>query len=396
MVKMAIENYGPLLDGVMWTQVFIAFAFITARMYTRRFIIHSVGWDDIIMVINLITFVGYVICISVGVSYGVGRKYATVPAADYSKAIMWEAIGQGICIMGIAASKGSVAIFLLRIVIRKWHVALLWFCIVSTTLLCAITTILLFVQCRPTAFLWDRTIVGGVCWLNFTAVGLTMGAWSAAMDFVLAILPWHIIMGLNMKRKEKLTVAFGLSLGILAGVCSVVRTYELQTLSSLDEYVYDTVPMLLWSSTEVLATIVCACIPVLRPLYVKIVYGSRGDSSGGRSYPLNEYDRKGGGGGGGSSGFSTRGTKGTKGSKGHSATGESQIYLGPGESALRTTVRYGSTAEAGGSEESILRSAKTNSVVLPIQTFDDVCGIKRTDEIRVTSIEKNSIGNVMA
>lgn len=35
------------------------------------------------------------------------------------------------------------------------------------------------------------------------------------MDFVLAILPWHVIMGLNMKRKEKLTVAFGLSLGIL-------------------------------------------------------------------------------------------------------------------------------------------------------------------------------------
>jgi hypothetical protein len=42
-------------------------------------------------------------------------------------------------------------------------------------------------------------------------------AWSAAMDFVLAILPWHIVMGLNMKRKEKLTVAFGLSLGILYG-----------------------------------------------------------------------------------------------------------------------------------------------------------------------------------
>lgn len=40
-------------------------------------------------------------------------------------------------------------------------------------------------------------------------------AWSAFMDFVLAILPWHVVMGLNMKRKEKLTVAFGLSLGIL-------------------------------------------------------------------------------------------------------------------------------------------------------------------------------------
>ena len=90
--------------------------------------------------------------------------------------------------MGIAASKGSVALFLLRIVVKQWHVGILWFCIISTTILCIITTALLYAQCIPTAFLWDRTIEGGYCWLNFTPVGLTMGAWSASMDFVLAIL----------------------------------------------------------------------------------------------------------------------------------------------------------------------------------------------------------------
>jgi hypothetical protein len=90
--------------------------------------------------------------------------------------------------MGIAASKGSVALFLLRIVLKKWHIVFLWFCIVSTTICCIITTTLLFVQCKPSAFLWDQSIEGGYCWLNFTQVGLVMGAWSATMDFVLAIL----------------------------------------------------------------------------------------------------------------------------------------------------------------------------------------------------------------
>jgi hypothetical protein len=88
---------------------------------------------------------------------------------------MWEAIGQGICILGIALSKSSVAVFLLRIVVRRWHVYVLWFCIVSTSILCIITTTLLFLQCKPTAFLWDHSIEGGVCWLNFTHVGLSMG-----------------------------------------------------------------------------------------------------------------------------------------------------------------------------------------------------------------------------
>jgi hypothetical protein len=117
----------------------------------------------------------------------VGRKTADIVRLDldYSKAIMWGAIGQGICIMGIAASKGSVAIFLLRIVLKKWHIALLWFCITSTTLLCIITTTLLFMQCKPTAFLWDQTIEGGYCWLNFTQVGLTMGCMQSLFFFFL-------------------------------------------------------------------------------------------------------------------------------------------------------------------------------------------------------------------
>ncbi|KAJ4299640.1 hypothetical protein N0V90_004886 [Kalmusia sp. IMI 367209] len=306
------------------------------------------------------TFVGYVAAISVGIMYGIGKKYATVEPTNYSKAIMWEAIGQGICIMGIAASKSSVAVFLLRIVVTKWHKALLWFCIVSTTILCIITTTLLFLQCRPAAFLWDPTIEGGYCWLNFTRVGLTMGAWSAAMDFVLAILPWHVIMGLNMKRKEKLTVAFGLSLGLFAGICSIIRTYELQALSSLDEYVYDTVPMLLWSSTEVFATIVCACIPILRPLYVKIRHGSRGDSSSDpRSYPLSEYGKK----------EDSRYCGGVS----------SKVHMGTCASGgVQTNVRMGSD---NASEESMLREHK-----FPVQGLEVEDGvIKRTDEIRVTS-----------
>jgi hypothetical protein len=114
-------------------------------------------------------------------------------------------------------------------------------------------------------------------------------AWSAAMDFVLAALPWHVLMGLNIKQKDKHTIAGSLSLGVFAGVCSIVRTVELRSLSSMENYVYDTAPMLLWSSSEVCLTIVCASIPALRPLYVRIVYGSHGESSGRRSYPLEKY-----------------------------------------------------------------------------------------------------------
>ncbi|KAB5513576.1 hypothetical protein GE09DRAFT_1231742 [Coniochaeta sp. 2T2.1] len=63
-----------------------------------------------------------------------------------------------------------------------------------------------------------------------------------------------------------------------AGVCGIVRTVALDGLNA-QEYIHDTVPMLIWSATESTVTIMCSSIPVLRPLYVRLRYGSKNDSS---------------------------------------------------------------------------------------------------------------------
>lgn len=214
--------------------------------------------------------------------------------------------------MGAAVSKASVALFLLRTTVKRWHVVLLWICIASTTFLCTVTTILMFVQCKPVSFLWNQTIEYGHCWLAFTDVELIMGgtwsfhlsstsikhtdvlskAWSTAINFLLALLPWHVITSLNMNRSEKATIACGLSLGVLAGACSLVRTIELKPLSSMDNYVYDTSSMLLWFSSEVCLTIICACIPVLRPLYIRVTSGNKDDSLEEISYPSSTFGKR--------------------------------------------------------------------------------------------------------
>jgi hypothetical protein len=54
-ITMAIEDYANIINGVMWTQVVLAAIFIGARIYTRYFIIRSIGWDDIIMGVNLVS-----------------------------------------------------------------------------------------------------------------------------------------------------------------------------------------------------------------------------------------------------------------------------------------------------------------------------------------------------
>lgn len=47
-------DFGPILNGVMWLQVALATIFCVLRMYTRYCIIRNVGWDDVLMMVNLV------------------------------------------------------------------------------------------------------------------------------------------------------------------------------------------------------------------------------------------------------------------------------------------------------------------------------------------------------
>lgn len=80
-------------------------------------------------------------------------------------------------------------------------------------------------------------------------------AYSATSDFVLALLPWTLLIGLQMKRAEKIGVGVAMSMGFLyvylpnllnssciyspaenyrAGICAMVKTIKLPTLSDPD------------------------------------------------------------------------------------------------------------------------------------------------------------------
>ena len=48
------SDFGPVLNGVMWFQVIISSVFIILRIYTRYYLIRSLGWDDLMMVFNLV------------------------------------------------------------------------------------------------------------------------------------------------------------------------------------------------------------------------------------------------------------------------------------------------------------------------------------------------------
>ncbi|CAG1982985.1 unnamed protein product [Fusarium graminearum] len=340
---------GPMLNAVLWVQVVISLVFVGLRIYTQSRILHSVGPDDYLVMAALILQIIYSAFVTAGTKYGVGRRFNDIGNPDaYFKAVELEVYSQVAGILLIGVGKCAVGIFLLRIVRNRFQKSFIWAFLTGTVGITLFASVVVVVQCYPVESTWDKR-VPGTCWIDFSKVGLTVGSWFVIADFAFAILPWFVIWELNMKRKEKITVACGLSLGIFAGVCGIVRTVALDGLNA-NEYIYDTVDMLIWSATESTATIMCSSIPVLRPLYVRFRYGSKGDSSGeNSSYKLPMYGNHSG--------------------KKYGTGSRTDVPAGPSH---QTVISFNAN---NASDESILRDAKTQNAG---------GGITRTDEVSIS------------
>lgn len=46
---------GPMIIAVLWTETAIATLFVVARCYTRRVILRSLGLDDALLIITLVS-----------------------------------------------------------------------------------------------------------------------------------------------------------------------------------------------------------------------------------------------------------------------------------------------------------------------------------------------------
>ncbi|KGO58471.1 hypothetical protein PEX2_069810 [Penicillium expansum] len=282
---------GPMTNAVLWVEAVVFAIFVGLRLYTRKHVLNSVGLDDYLVLTALVLQVLYTAFVTEATLYGLGQLYADVgDPVTYFTAVKYELFSQVAGLMVIGVGKATVGVFLLRIVRSKAQVWFIWACLAITAFITLFASITVIVQCIPIEKSWNPT-TPGYCWLDFSKVGYTVGSWFVAADFAFAILPWFIVWDLNMKQKEKITVACGLSLGVFAGACGIIRTKALSGLNASEYILDDTVPMLIWSATESCVTIMCSSIPVLRPLYIHVRYGAdgRSSSSGDTSYRLPLY-----------------------------------------------------------------------------------------------------------
>ncbi|KLO90698.1 Uncharacterized protein LW94_4698 [Fusarium fujikuroi] len=266
-----VGGKGGLLIGEFWAQIALSIALIGLRIYTRSFIRGSVGWDDVCLISTLVLNTGFTVFTTVAAVHGMGQHYEDLEVPQFAHAMLYILIGQVFVALATGMGKVSVAMFLLRIVMKPWHRWFLWFCAVSMVIMSIFLAVTVFAQCTPAESIWNPELADQrVCHLSLTIVAITYCSYAAAMDFILAGFPWIALHGLNMKPKERRTICLSLSMGVFAGICGVFRTTGLTSLSNSKDYLYAISDSAIWTASEVTATIVCLTLPALRPLYRKI------------------------------------------------------------------------------------------------------------------------------
>jgi hypothetical protein len=105
-------------------------------------------------------------------------------------------------------------------------------------------------KCTPFEKIYNSK-VEGKCWdkTKLKHFQLFAAYYSAILDFVLAFLPWHILMGLTMKTR-------------VAGVCGIVKSVMVVSMTDPD-ITYSRVDLTIWTLSEPAVSIMAISIPVL-------------------------------------------------------------------------------------------------------------------------------------
>ncbi|KAF2997634.1 hypothetical protein E8E13_004741 [Curvularia kusanoi] len=197
------------------------------------------------------------------VNLGFGKHALDINFDHLDKIAFYGATGLTISTFAITLSKISFGVTLIRLT-DGWPRMYVFFTMVTLAIFSIPTATLPWVLCKPLSKTFVD-ILPGTCMDKGPSVHYArfQAIWAALVDISLAILPWKILWGLQMRMAEKIGVCLAMSLGLLTAVGSIIRSRYVELLATQD-LSYEAYKSVIWSAADSSMTIVAVSMPVLR------------------------------------------------------------------------------------------------------------------------------------
>ncbi|KAK4504950.1 hypothetical protein PRZ48_002913 [Zasmidium cellare] len=271
------ENQGPSLLAF-----FIAFTTTSGVFVCLRFWIRIsrrlVGWDDLVIGFAMIASIVQAVIASISIHYGYGRHAGDISKEGLKQALYYFYFCQ-ICYKLVTwPTKISILLMYQRVfcdtpALKAYGLSFrLWMRILMTIVVATFvsTFIVGIFSCIPVQYSWDKSLKGHCVetipwWYTYATLNMLT-------DIMILALPIPLINGLMKITKRQKYVLMGIFLlGAFVCIVTIVRMTTLDTGAKGKDSTYTGSATLKWTAVETNVGIICACLPLLRPILNKLI-----------------------------------------------------------------------------------------------------------------------------
>lgn len=255
------DDRSPATIAAQVVCLVIAFAGVGLRLKARRLAKAKLLTDDHFILLALVLYTAAAIDGFICIGYGAGRHEVTLKhplrfsKASFAFIVLYRP--------SVAAVKISVLSLYRRIFPQTgFQVLLLWYG--AFVFVYTIVFMLLDIfHCSPVNRAWSGNLSS--C-LNMDQIWVIGGSLNAVTDIVALSLPLPLLWKLHVTKEKRLQLIGIFLLGGFVCIISIVRCVELARVSASVDSSYAYATTIIWSTIEVGIGILCACLPVLRPI----------------------------------------------------------------------------------------------------------------------------------
>ncbi|KAK6338368.1 hypothetical protein TWF730_002432 [Orbilia blumenaviensis] len=276
-------NHGPTVSATTIVFLVLAFISVALRIIARGFIARRMRIDDYLVLVAFVLSFGMCLSIIQGVNYGFGRHSSAIP---YAMALEKQKYQYAFTLLfnpAIAMTKVSIlAFYLLVFKVQKHFRRFCWITMAVVISAGLALTLLLAFRCSPIGLVFDpesnRQPFEGC--IGTVRIYFASAPVNILEDLAIIVLPIPVLTSLRLPTRQKAILLVVFSLGLFDIVVGIIRIHYFQlTESQALDFDYNAAYSFMWAAIEVNVGIVCASIPMTKPLISRFFPGWLGSTS---------------------------------------------------------------------------------------------------------------------
>ncbi|KAK3339425.1 hypothetical protein B0H65DRAFT_300185 [Neurospora tetraspora] len=265
------ETLAPQVVLAAWLVPVFPAIFVCARFYTTRRILKSKPKEDWFILVALISSILFSVSVTIQAQYGLGRHMGDVPDPKhtYTKYLLVSAFGvTSTYPIANFFTKLSILSFYLRFTTSRCFTYAVYSTIALVFVFNFVGATGVLYWCKPIKVFWthwnkDQCLDNNIWYASLLGINVVV-------DIIILLMPICIIRPLRVEFAQKVAIGAILGTGGFVLGVSLFRWICEDLVIEDKDYTWRLAIHYIWGNTELNVAIICACMPCLKPLLVRL------------------------------------------------------------------------------------------------------------------------------